>query len=59
MMSLVKDVPGVLKDCKCKKIALRECPLIPYLPEKDCVQEMVSAFKDNHLKTQIGKGLEL
>ena len=32
---------------------------IPYLPKKDCVQETVSAYKDNHLKTQIGKGMEL
>jgi hypothetical protein len=29
------------------------------MSEKDCVQETVSAFKDNHLKTQIGKGMEL
>ncbi len=32
---------------------------IPYVPKKDCVQETVSAYKDNHLKTQIGKGMEL
>ena len=58
-MSLAKAVPGDLKDSKCEKIALREHPPIPYVPEEDCVQEAVSAFKDNHLKTQIGKGMEL
>jgi hypothetical protein len=44
---------------RCKKITLRERPPIPYVPEKDCVQEMVSAFKDQSLKTQIGKVTEL
>jgi hypothetical protein len=58
-MSLAKAVPGGLKYHKCKKTALCECPPIPYVPKKDCVQEMVSAFKDNHFKTQIGKGMEL
>ncbi len=58
-MSLVKAVPNGLKDCKCKKIALRERPLIPYVPKKDCVQETVLSFKDNHPKIQIGEGIEL
>jgi hypothetical protein len=40
-------------------MALRKCPLIPYVPEKDSVQEMVSSFKDNHLKTLINEGTEL
>jgi hypothetical protein len=58
-MSLAKAVPDGVKDSECKKIALRECPPIPYVPKKDCVQETVSSFKDRHLKTQIGKGMEL
>ncbi len=58
-MSLAKAVPEGLKDCKCKKIVLRKCPPTPYVPKKDCVQETVSVFKDNHLKMQIGKGTEL
>ncbi len=58
-MSLAKAVPNGLKDRECKKTALCECPPIPYVPEKDCVQETVSAYKDNHLKTQIGEGMEL
>jgi hypothetical protein len=54
-MSLTKAVPNSFKDCKCKRIALCKGPLIPYVPEKECVQEMVLSFKDQHLKTQIGK----
>ena len=58
-MSLVKAVPYGLKDHECKKMALHKRPLIPYVPERDSVQETVSAFKDNHLKTLINKGMEL
>ena len=58
-MSLVKAVPDGFKDCKWEKTALCKCPPTPYVPEKDCVQETVSAFKDSHLKTQIGKGMDL
>ena len=59
MMSLVKAVPNGLKDCKCKKTALCKCPPIPCVPKKDCVQETVSALKDNHLKTKISEGMKL
>jgi hypothetical protein len=58
-MSLAKAVPDGLKDRECKKTTSRKRPPISYVPEKDCVQETVSAYKDNHLKTQIGKGMEL
>jgi hypothetical protein len=58
-MSLAKAAPDGLKDCECKKMALRKRPLIPYVPEKDSVQETVSSFKDNHLKTLINKCTEL
>jgi hypothetical protein len=58
-MSLAKAAPNGLKDCKCKKIALRERPPIPYVPKKDSVQETVSSFKDNHLKTLINEGTKL
>jgi hypothetical protein len=40
-------------------MALREHPPISYVLEKDSVQEMVSSFKDNHLKTLIKEGTEL
>ena len=58
-MSQAKAAPDGLKDCECEKMALHECPLIPYVPEKDSVKETVSAYKDNHLKTLINKGTEL
>ena len=58
-MSLVKAAPDSLKDLKCKNMALHERPLIPYLPEKDNVQETVSSYKYNHLKTLINEGTEL
>jgi hypothetical protein len=58
-MSLAKAAPDGLKDRECKKMALHKCPLIPYVPEKDSVQEMVSSYKDNHLKTLIKKGTDL
>jgi len=40
-------------------MTLRECPPIPYVPEKDSVQETVSSFKEAHLKTLIKEGMEL
>jgi hypothetical protein len=58
-MSLEKAAPEGLKDCECKKMALRERPPILYVPEKDSVQKTVSSFKDNHLNTLINKGTKL
>ena len=58
-MSLAKVAPDGLKDCKCEKMALCKRPPIPYVPEKDSVQETVSSFKEAHLKTLIKEGTEL
>ncbi len=58
-MSLAKAAPKGLKDLECKKITILKCPPIPNVPKKDCVQETVSAYKDQSLKTHIGKGTEL
>ena len=58
-MSLAKAAPDGLKDCECEKMTLCECPPIPYVLEKDSVQEMVSSFKEAHLKTLIKEGTEL
>jgi hypothetical protein len=58
-MSLAKAAPDSLKDRKCEKMALRERPPIPYVPERDSVQETVSSFKEAHLKTLIKEGTEL
>jgi hypothetical protein len=52
-MSLAKVAPDGLKDRECEKMTLRERPPIPYVPEKDSVQETVSSFKEAHLKTLI------
>ncbi len=58
-MSLAKAAPNGLKDRECKKMALCERPPIPYVPGKDSVQETVSSFKEEHLKTLIKEGTEL
>ncbi len=58
-MSLAKNAPKGLKDCECKKITLPNRPPISYVPEKDCVQDTVSALKAESLMTKIGKGVEL
>jgi len=58
-MSLAKVTPDGLKDRECEKMVLRERPPIPYVPETDSVQEMVSSFKEAHLKTLIKEGTVL
>jgi hypothetical protein len=59
-MSLAKAVPEGIKDRECKRFALRECPSVPYVPEKDPIQETVSLLKsDQSLKTTIGADAEL
>ncbi len=55
-MILAKVAPDGLKDRECKKMTLRECPPIPYVQEKDSVQETVSSFKEAHLKMLIKEG---
>ncbi len=47
MMSLAKAVPNSIKDKEYERNALQECPPVPYVPEKDPVQEMVSALKSD------------
>jgi hypothetical protein len=59
-MSLAKAVPKGIKDRECKRFSLRECPPVPYVPEKDPVQETVSLLKsDQSLKTTIGADAEI
>ncbi len=59
-MSLAKAVFEGIRDKECKRFALRERPPVPYVPEKDPLQETVSALKsDQRLKTTIGKDAEL
>jgi hypothetical protein len=59
-MLIAKDVPEGITDCECKRFALRERPPVPYVPEKDPVQESVSLLKsDQSLKMTIGADAEL
>jgi hypothetical protein len=59
-MSLAKAVPEGIMDNQCEKFALCKHPLAPYVPEKDPVQETVSALKSNQsLKTTIGDDVKL
>ncbi len=59
-MSLAKAVPEGIRDKECKKFPLQERPPVPYVPEKDPVQETVSTLKsDQSLKTTIGEDAEL
>jgi hypothetical protein len=58
-MSLAKAVPDGIKDKECRRFVLQECPPVPYMPEKDPVQEMVSALKsDQSLKITTGEDAE-
>jgi hypothetical protein len=59
-MSLAKAAFKGIRDKECKRFALQEHPLVPCVPEKDPVQETVSALKsDQSLKTTIGVDAEL
>jgi hypothetical protein len=59
-ISLAKAVPKGIKDRECDRFALQEHPPVPYVPEKDPVQETVSLLKsDQSLKTTIGVDVEL
>jgi hypothetical protein len=59
-MLIAKAVPKGIKDRECKRFALQEHPPVPYVLEKDPVQETVSLLKsDQSLKTTIGADAEL
>jgi hypothetical protein len=55
MMSLSKPVPSGLRESECERTILREPPPVPYIPEEDPIQEMVSTLKKMHLRTTIGE----
>jgi hypothetical protein len=58
-MSLAKAVPNGLRNRECKRTVLREHPPVPYVPEKDEVQEAVSSMKGLQLITLIGEDTAL
>ncbi len=52
-------VPDHLKPQECKRIKLREPPPVPYVPEKDKVQEEISKMRNMEIKTTIEKDTTL
>jgi hypothetical protein len=58
-MSLTKLVPDSLRPQECKRLRLREPPPVPYVPEKDEVQEEVSKMKHLQIKMSIEKDTNL
>jgi hypothetical protein len=59
-MSLAKAVLKGIRDKECKRFTLQERPPVPFVPEKDPVQETVSVLKsDQSLKTTIRVDAEL
>ncbi len=59
-MSLAKAVPKGIRDKECKRFTLQEHPPVPYVPEKDPIQETVSTLKsDQSHKTTIREDAEL
>ena len=58
-MSMSKMVPNHLKPRECKRTKLREPPPVPYVPEKDKVQDEVSKKRNMEIKTTIKKDTTL
>jgi hypothetical protein len=58
-MSLSKSVPEVLNPRKCKQTKLRKPPPVPYIPEKDKVQEEVAKLCQLQIKTSLEKDTTL
>jgi hypothetical protein len=53
MMSLAKSVPEGLNPQECKRTKLHEPPPVPYIPEKDKVQEEVAKLRNLQIKTSL------
>jgi hypothetical protein len=58
-MSMSKMVPDGLKSRECKRIKIREPPPVPYVLEKDKVQDEVFKMRNMEIKTQIEKDTTL
>ncbi len=58
-MSLSKSIPEGLNQRECKRTKLHEPPLIPYIPEKDKVQEDDSKLRQLQIKTSLEKDTTL
>jgi hypothetical protein len=58
-MSLAKSVPEGLKPQECKRMKLCEPLPVPYVPNKDEVQEEVAKFRNLQIKTSLEKDTTL
>ncbi len=58
-MSLAKSVQDGLKPQECKRTKLREPPPVPYVPDKDEVQEVVAKLRNLEIKTILEKDTTL
>jgi hypothetical protein len=54
-MSLAKSVPKGLNLRECERTKLREPPPVPFIPEKDKVQEEVTKLRQLQIKTLLEK----
>ncbi len=52
-------VPKGLKPRECELVKLREPPPVPYMPEKDKVQDEVAKMQSMEIKTTIEKDTTL
>jgi hypothetical protein len=58
-MSMSKMVPDGLKPRECECVKLRELPPVPYMLEKDEVQDEVAKMRNMEIKTTIVKDTTL
>jgi hypothetical protein len=58
-ISLAKSVPNGLNPHECKRIKLRKPLPVPYIPEKDNVQEKVTKLRNLQIKTLFEKDTTL
>jgi hypothetical protein len=58
-MSMLKMVPEELKPRECERVKLCKPPPVPYVPEKDEVQDEVSKKRNMEIKTTIEKDTTL
>jgi hypothetical protein len=58
-MRLAKSVSEGLKPRECERTKLREPPPVPYVPDKDEVQEEVAKLRNLQIKTSIKKDTTL
>jgi hypothetical protein len=58
-MSLAKSVPEKLNPRECKQTKLHEPPPVPYIPNKDKVQEEVVKLQNLQIKTLLKKDTTL